>query len=134
MTETIIPINTTKRFEAVDLTKKVKKIIEDSNVKKGICVIYTAHTTASIIINENHDPNINADFLECLSSMIPQGKWKHDRIDNNADAHIKSSIVGPSRTLIISDGRPILGTWQNIMLIDFDGPRRREIIVKIIKG
>ncbi len=132
--EKTFTINTKNKQEVIDITSQIKEIIKQSNVNSGICVVYVAHATASIIINENDDPEINNDFLEALSKLIPQGKWRHDRLDGNADAHIKAAITGSSRTLIIKDNKPILGTWQNIMLADFDGLKQRTITVKIIKG
>lgn len=126
-----ITVSTSKRQELVDITDKVKKFVGDSKVKEGVCSIFTPHATASIMINENHDPNVCLDIIECLNKLVPNGKWKHDCVDNNADSHIKSSIVGCSQTVPIKDGKLMLGTWQAIMLADFDGPRERKIIISI---
>lgn len=125
-------VKSTKKQEIIDITKEIKDILKNSKVKEGILTIYTTHSTAAIMINENHDPNICDDILEALSNLIPEGKWRHDKIDNNAAAHIKSSIVGCSKFIPIKDNELQLGTWQNIMLADFDGPRNRKIIVNII--
>ncbi|MBS1266795.1 MAG: hypothetical protein MAG795_00764 [Candidatus Woesearchaeota archaeon] len=123
---------TTKKYEIVDVTSIVQEIVKESEIKEGICVVYVPHATAAVIINENYDPNISDDLLDSLKENIPEGKWRHDRVDGNAAAHIKSSIVGPSETLIIKDGKLLLGTWQNLMVADFDGPKNRNVIVKII--
>lgn len=123
---------TTKKYEIVDVTSIVQEIVKESKIKEGICVVYVPHATAAVIINENYDPNISDDLLDSLKENIPEGKWRHDRVDGNAAAHIKSSIVGPSETLIIKDGKLLLGTWQNLMVADFDGPKNRNVIVKII--
>ncbi len=125
-------VHSGKRQEVIDITESVKKIIAESKVKEGICLVYTPHTTASIIINENWDPHICDDFLEALSSLIPKGKWRHDAVDGNGDAHIKAALIGPSESLVIEKGNLVLGRWQSLMLADFDGPRERMVIVKII--
>ena len=130
-----ITISTSKKEDFVDITSKVNKIVSESGVKEGICILFTPHATGAITINENADPNVPFDILKALDEIIPQGKWKHDKIDNNAAAHIKSSIIGPSQTIPIKNGYITLGTWQAIMFCEFDGPRGdRRIMVKIIKG
>ena len=99
-----------------------------------MCIVYIPHATAGIILNESADPNIKRDFLSALDRAIPKhAGYLHDRIDNNAHAHIKSAIVGSSVTIPVSNGHLGLGTWQAIMLCEFDGPRaRRRVVVKII--
>ena len=128
-----ITVSSTKREELIDITSKVKDIVKESKIKQGICTLYAPHATGAIIINENADPNICDDILEALKDLIPAGKWRHDRIDNNADAHIKSSIIGSSATIPIKDNQLQLGTWQDIFMADLDGPREsRKIIITII--
>src|SRR3989338_3193260 len=128
----VISIPTSKRKELVDITKKIEAIVKKSNVKEGLCTIFVMHATAAVIINENADPNICLDLIVSLNELIPKGKWMHDKLDGNADAHIKSSILGPSETIPIKNNQLQLGTWQAIMLADFDGPRKREIIVQVM--
>ncbi len=125
-------ISSTRKQEVIDITEHVKKIVQDSGVKDGICIVYTPHATAAIIVNENWDPNINLDFLDALSAIIPAGKWRHDKVDDNGAAHIKAAVVGPSESFIIEKGSLLLGRWQNIMLADFDGPRERKVMMKVI--
>lgn len=122
-------IKTTKKYEMVDITEKVNELID---IGEGICLVYVSHSTAAIIINENYDPNICDDILNALDKLIPEGIWKHDKIDNNAAAHIKASILGPSETLIIKDKKLVLGRWQSLMLVDLDGPKERNVFVKLI--
>lgn len=126
-------VSSSKRQEIIDINEQVKEIVRKSKVKEGICIIYSTHTTASVLINENNDPNIMLDIIDALSKIAPQGKWRHDKVDGNGDAHIKSAIIGPSETVIINKGEIQLGKWQDIMLADFDGPRTRKVFIKITK-
>ena len=130
MQETI-SISTSKRQELIDITDSVVAIVKKSKIKDGICHIFVMHSTAAIIINENYDPNICLDLLVALNDIVPKGKWRHDKIDGNADAHIKASILGPSEIIPIKDGKLQLGKWQAAMLVELDGPRARNIIVQI---
>jgi len=125
-----IKIRSTKREELIDITKKVEELVK--GIKEGIVFLYVPHATAGITINENYDPNVNEDILEFLRRLIPAGKWKHDKVDNNADAHIKSSIIGVSQAVPVKEGKLLLGRWQSISLCEFDGPRERTIILKTI--
>lgn len=127
-------LKTHKREEIIDITEKIKEIVKKNKVKEGLCLIYVPHATAAITINENADPNIAFDFIEAMNKLIPPGIWKHDKIDNNGAAHIKSAIIGPSITIPIKDSSLLLGTWQGIMFCEFDGPRDRRIIVKLTGG
>lgn len=129
----IISFKTGKKEEILDITAEVQGIVSKSGVRDGLCLIYAKHATAAIIINENYDPNVCVDILNCLSKLIPEGKWLHDKVDNNAAAHLKSALLGPSEVVPIKAGKLQLGTWQSIMLCDFDGPRSREVVVQIIE-
>ena len=126
-------IKTNKKNEVVDITNEVKncvrRICEKEKIKEGVCVVYVPHATAAVTINENYDPAVCEDFLNLLSKLVPEGIWKHDRIDYNGAAHIKSAIIGPSVSIPIKDSSLMLGTWQGIMLCEFDGPRERRVIV-----
>jgi len=129
-------VSTKSYEELIDITHNVEGIIQRSAVKDGVCIVYIPHATAGIILNESADPNIKRDFLSALDRLIPKhAGYLHDRIDNNAHAHIKSAIVGSSVTIPVSNGHLGLGTWQAIMLCEFDGPRaRRRVVIKIIAG
>lgn len=130
-----ITFSTSKRLELVDINDKVQEIVSKSGVKDGICCVFCQHATGAIIINENYDPNVCLDIIDALSKLIPAGKWRHDSVDNNADAHIKAAIVGPSEIVPIKDGKLQLGTWQSLAFLECDGPRNnRRVIVKIIKS
>ena len=127
-------INTKEKQEITDITDKIRKSVSDSKIENGICIVYVPHTTAGIIINENADVNVSKDILNQLEKIIPsKGNYKHNCTENNAHAHIKSSIITPSEVIIISKGKLMLGTWQGIALVEFDGPHQRKVFVKIIK-
>ena len=117
----------------IDITREVKNLVWESGVKNGICVVYIPHTTAGITINENADPDVIRDFLMEINKIIPLSDGYHHSEGNSA-AHIKSSMMGFSQTIIIEDGRLLMGTWQGIYFMEFDGPRIRKIHVKIIEG
>ncbi|MDO9576050.1 MAG: secondary thiamine-phosphate synthase enzyme YjbQ [bacterium] len=129
-------VSTKSYEELIDITRNVESVIQRSAVKDGVCIVYIPHATAGIILNESADPNIKRDFLSALDRVIPKhAGYLHDRIDNNAHAHIKSAIVGSSVTIPVSNGHLGLGTWQAIMLCEFDGPRaKRRVVIKIIAG
>lgn len=126
--------STQEKHQIVDITTKVTAILRESAVMEGQLTVYTPHATAAITINENDDPAIGTDLLRALAKMvIEHDGWLHDRIDNNAAAHIKSAIVGPSETVPVIEGSASLGTWQNFFFCEFDGPRReRRVVVSIV--
>ncbi len=117
----------------IDITREVQLIVRESGVKEGICVIFVPHTTAGITINENADPDVVRDFLMELNKVIPITDGYRHREGNSA-AHIKASMMGFSQTVIIQEGKILLGTWQGIYFMEFDGPRIRKVHVKIIEG
>ena len=124
-------IKTKKKEEILDITSQVKEIVKKNKQEKGICHIYVPHATAAVTINENYDENVCVDFLNFLDKLIPQGKWLHDKVDNNGAAHLKATIIGPSQSIPITKSKLMLGTWQGIMFCEFDGPRERKVIVEI---
>jgi len=126
-------IQTTKQQQFIDITDKVVEEVKKNSVREGIAVIYVPHTTAGVTINENADPDVVRDMLSALDKTYPvHGEYLH--IEGNSHAHIKASLMGSSRTVIIQDGKLLLGTWQGIYFCEFDGPRNREFYVKIIRG
>lgn len=128
-------LTTSEHNEIVDITREVQRIVGDSNIREGICTVFTPHATAAIAINENDDPNIGLDLLSALRKLIVEHDgWLHDRVDDNAAAHVKSALVGPSETIPIDEGRLALGKWQNVFFCEFDGPRRQRAIVVTIVG
>jgi len=129
MTKTI-PISTRSRTEFIDVTGKVRQVVKESGVKDGTCTVYVPHTTAAVTINENADPSVRRDVLASLNKLIPvDADYSHS--EGNSAAHIKASIIGSSETIIVVDGRLALGTWQGIYYCEFDGPRRRTLLVQV---
>ena len=117
--------------QIVDITDMVKEVAA-KHPEHSLCALYARGATAAIMIQENWDPNIGADVLACLDKLAPQGRWLHDRVDDNGAAHIKSGIVGPSETVPVRDGKLLLSRWQNICFCEFDGPRaEREVVVTL---
>lgn len=126
-------IQTTKPQEFIDITNMVAAEVKNSNVQDGIAVIYVPHTTAGVTINENADPDVVRDMIYTLDKTYPvHGEYLH--YEGNSHSHIKASLMGSSCTVIIQEGKLLLGTWQGIYFCEFDGPRDREFYVKIIKG
>jgi secondary thiamine-phosphate synthase enzyme len=124
-------IRTNRKWQVIDITSQVAEIVENSGVSEGTCLVYVRHTTAAITINENADPNIGVDLIEALNRLIPEGIWQHDKIDNNGAAHVKASLIGPSETIPVRDGKLLLGRWQAVMLVELDGPRDRQVVVTV---
>ena len=126
-------IQTTKPQQFINITDMVSNEVKNSNVRDGIAVIYVPHTTAGVTINENADPDVVRDMISALDKTYPvHGEYLH--FEGNSHAHIKASLMGSSCTVIIQDGKLMLGTWQGIYFCEFDGPRGREFYVKVIKG
>lgn len=124
-------LKTSKRNVLVDITSQVKKIVSNSKVNDGICVVYCPHTTGAITINESYDPAVQDDLAFALNKLIPNMK-EFIHAEGNSDSHTKTSLVGPSETLIINNGQLMLGRWQGIYFAEFDGPRTREVWIKMI--
>jgi len=128
-----ITFPTQRERQLVDITEQVRDHVRRSGVRTGLCALYAQGATAALMIQENDDPNIALDVLDCLHEIAPPGRWRHDRVDDNGHAHIQAGLVGPSETLPIRDGRPALSTWQNVFFCDLDGPRNaRHVLVTIV--
>jgi secondary thiamine-phosphate synthase enzyme len=124
-----ISVETNAREELIDITEKVQDILKRSKVKEGICIVESMHTTAGITINENADPDVKTDILKGLKIFDQDG---YDHAEGNSPAHIKTSCMGLSQTIIIHEGKLRLGTWQGIMFCEFDGPRSRKVSVQVV--
>jgi len=129
-----LKISTSSRFQLVDITESVEGVVKESGVRNGLVLIFTPHATASIVLNE-HEIGLMEDMIQKLIEFTEPGssKWRHNAIDDNAHAHLGSAFFGQERVLPVVDGRVVRGTWQNIFLVEMDGPRRgRSIIVTVI--
>jgi secondary thiamine-phosphate synthase enzyme len=128
-----LEIRTPQRACMIDITSRVRKVVEQSGVQDGICYVFCPHTTAGLTINENADPTVQSDILKELDKIVP---WRDDyaHFEGNSAAHIKVSLMGASQNVFIHGGRLQLGTWQGIYLCEFDGPRHRNVWVKVVAG
>jgi secondary thiamine-phosphate synthase enzyme len=128
-----LQVKTRCRIEMIDITRQVQALVHKSGVTGGICIIFVPHTTASVTINENADPDVIRDMLAELDKIVPQQDgYLHS--EGNSAAHIKSSLTGSSQTVIIEARVLQLGTWQSLFFCEFDGPRNRKVWIKIIAG
>lgn len=126
-------VKTGQQTIMIDITNEVQKLVKDSGVKQGLCVVYIPHTTAAVTINENADPDVVRDFVMEMNKIVPMSDGYH-HMEGNSAAHIKASMMGFSETIIINDSRLLLGTWQGIYFLEYDGPRMRKVYVKLIEG
>ncbi len=123
-----LEISTRAKEEFIDMTSRVRKIIEDSGIRTGICTVFVPHTTAGVTINENADPSVQSDILNTLRTMVPE-TLPYSHMEGNSPAHVKASLMGSSAQIIIHEGELVLGTWQGIYFCEFDGPRRRKVYI-----
>ncbi len=124
-----INVKSRSRIEFIDVSGMIQEAVKEAGVKDGICYIYVPHTTAGITINEGADPSVQRDILNTLNRLVPKDLNYFHR-EGNADAHIKSTLVGTSVHVIVEEGKLLLGTWQSVFFCEFDGPRHRRIAVK----
>jgi len=127
-----IKVSTKQRVQMVDITSEIQRVVDKKRVKDGMACVFCPHTTAAVTINENCDPSVQTDINQTLSALIPHNS-RYSHTEGNADAHIKSALMGSSRHVYIQDGKLSLGTWQGIFFCEFDGPRTREIWLRVTK-
>ena len=127
-----ISIKSSQRIALIDITEEIQNIVSKSKIKDGVCFVFCPHTTAGLTINENADPSVQRDIINALNKLVPANSgYAHN--EGNADSHIKSSLFGSSLAIFIADARLVFGTWQGIYFCEGDGPRSREIWVKVIE-
>lgn len=130
---TTLTVESRRAVELIDVTREVRQAIRASGIDNGLAVVFTPHTTAAVTINENADPDVVSDLIMELNKIVPlQDNYRH--AEGNSAAHLKSSLIGASETLIVVRGEPLLGSWQGIYFCEFDGPRRRSLQVQVIGG
>lgn len=127
--ESSFEISSDKRNQLIDITSKVQQIVHDSGIEKGDCLVFCPHTTAAVTINEGADPAVQKDFVNALEEIIPDIDFQH--MEGNSDAHIKSSLIGPSEQVLVRNKKIKLGRWQKIFFCEFDGPRSRKVWVRV---
>jgi secondary thiamine-phosphate synthase enzyme len=128
-----IPVRTRAREQLVDITDAVRDAVRASGIRSGTVHLWSLHTTCGLTVNEGADPDVARDMIEHLRRAVPrQGDYHH--AEGNSDSHIKTSLFGPGLTLIVEDGALLLGTWQHVFLAEWDGPRLREVGVKVMVG
>ncbi|MDQ5985296.1 MAG: hypothetical protein CSYNP_01004 [Syntrophus sp. SKADARSKE-3] len=126
-------VKTSSQCEMIDITKRISDILRKEGTMEGICQVFVPHTTAAVTINENADPDVPRDILMILDRVVPlRGGYRH--MEGNSAAHAKASLIGASETVFIENGHLVLGTWQSVFFCEFDGPRTRQVIVKILSG
>ena len=131
MIRKVFNLNTYERIEIHDITQEIQLIVGQSSCKIGVVNIYSRHSTSGIVINEN-EKGLLKDFQDALENIVPPNKnYNHNRIDNNADSHIRSFLIGNTVTIPLYDGKLDLGTWQSIFFVELDGPRRRKVTVTV---
>lgn len=129
---TIIEISTHMRSELVELTDRVQRVVEERGISDGIVVVQSLHTTGGVTINENADPDVARDLVAKLERLVPEREAYYRHAEGNSDSHLKTSLIGPSLSIIVSGGRLVLGTWQGVYFCEWDGPRKRRIGVQVI--
>jgi secondary thiamine-phosphate synthase enzyme len=126
-----LEVKTTSRMQLVDITSSIKSVLKSDEVLSGVVIVYVPHTTCGVTINENADPAVKDDILSALEKLVPlSAGYRH--LEGNSDAHIKASLMGSSVMVFVESGALVLGTWQGVYLAEFDGPRKRSVLLKII--
>jgi len=128
-----VTVETRVRVEFVDVTHHLEAELTASGARSGVLVAYVPHTTAGVTINENADPSVCRDLITALGRLVP-ADLPFAHAEGNADAHVKASLLGSSVTIPVEDGRLLLGTWQGVYLAEFDGPRRRRLLIRVVDG
>lgn len=126
---TEIEVRTRTENEFQDITSQVEQAVSRSGVQEGLCHLFVPHTTAALTLNENWDPDVRGDLVRAVVALIPDVPYRHS--EGNSPAHLMSTLVGASETLLVRGGRPVLGSWQGVYLAEFDGPRRRRVLLRI---
>ncbi len=124
-------LHTERRCEMIDITKEVETVVCQSEIAAGEVTVYCPHTTAAITINENADPDVLYDMTMTLNELIPQNRRGYRHAEENSDSHVKSSLFGCSERIMIKNSKMVLGTWQGVFFCEFDGPRRRKVLVQV---
>lgn len=126
-----LEVKTSARNQFIDITAHVKSLVKKNQISSGVVIVFVPHTTCGVTINENADPDVREDMVATLGRLVPDdGSYRH--VEGNADAHIKASLIGSSVQVFVESHTLVLGTWQGIFLAEFDGPRQRSVVIKVI--
>ena len=125
-------VRTRSRNEIVDVTGRIADLVRERKIQDGMAIAFVPHTTAAITINENADPDVKSDMLKKLETLVPKHESYYEHGEGNSDSHVKTAMVGNSVTLLIENGRLVLGRWQGVYFCEFDGPRQREMLIKLV--
>jgi secondary thiamine-phosphate synthase enzyme len=125
----VLAVHSEARQQMIDITAQVQRLVAEQGTRDGVVWLHCPHTTAALTVQENTDPALRADYLEHLAKLVPQPGFRHD--EGNADAHIKSSLIGTTQPVLIEQGRLVLGQWQAIYFVELDGPRRRQVMARV---
>jgi len=123
-------LKTSERNEIVDITSLIARLVKQHRIRDGMAIVYVPHTSAAVTINENYDPDVKHDLLQKLSTLVPKRESYYQHGEGNSDSHVKVAMVGNSATVLIEQGKLVLGQWQGVYFCEFDGPRQREVLVK----
>ena len=126
-------VRTHHRNQLIEVTDRVQTLVAKASIRDGMVIVYVPHTTAAVTINENADPDVKSDLLKKLEALIPKDEAYYQHGEGNSDSHLKTSLVGNSATVLIEDGELVLGRWQGIYFCEFDGPRTREMHIKLVQ-
>lgn len=129
----LIHVRTRSRCEMVEITSEIARVVEEAGMREGVVVIQSLHTTAALTVNENADPDVVHDVVAKMGELVPHQEAYYQHGEANSDSHVKTSLFGPSLTVIVSDGELVLGTWQGIYLCEWDGPRERRLAVQLLR-
>jgi secondary thiamine-phosphate synthase enzyme len=129
-----IRVRSARREQMLDITADLRRLVEASGVSEGVVVLQSLHTTAALTLNESADPDVPRDLVAKLERLAPRGESFYRHAEGNSDAHLKTAFFGPSLTLLVQEGRPLLGQWQGVFLCEFDGPRERRVAVRVMAG
>jgi len=127
-----LQVRTHARSELQDITSQAQRAVDESGIEEGVCHVFVPHTTAALTLNENWDPDVRGDLVRAIAAMVPDVPYHHG--EGNSPAHLMSTLVGASEALLVSEGRLVLGSWQGLYLAEFDGPRRRRVLLSIVSG
>lgn len=125
-----LEVRTQSHRELRDITSQVRQAVSDLGVKDGVCHLFVPHTTAGLTLNENWDPDVRGDLVRALEALVPDVPFHHG--EGNSPAHLLSTLTGTSQTLLVRRGNLVLGSWQGVYLAEFDGPRRRRVLIKVV--